>query len=131
MRTAAVLILLLLSGVGQPRQGFGQSRQDRLPPERWVQPPEAGPFLHPDGLSWFKPLPDSLFDGAPLPPPNLKRLPLEARRSAMEAAEVDPEIVIFPDSSVNAHLRRITPPLHIDPKMILPPNNTPRQRRRH
>lgn len=40
--------------------------------------------------------------------------------SALEAAEVDPGILIFPDTSVEAQIQTITPPRRVDPEMILP-----------
>ena len=46
-------------------------------------------------------------------------LPDSAYAAALDAAAVDPGILIFPDSSAGVILR-LTPPKNIDPEMIVP-----------
>ena len=41
-------------------------------------------------------------------------------QAALRAAEVDPGIVLFPDTTVDAKIRTITPPRAVDPEMIVP-----------
>ncbi|MGI9175167.1 MAG: hypothetical protein ACR2GR_07605 [Rhodothermales bacterium] len=43
-----------------------------------------------------------------------------SHRAALDAAEMDPDIVLFPDTTIKAQMRIITPPRAVDPRMIFP-----------
>jgi len=65
-------------------------------------------------------VPDSLRPEHRFPRPDSARFLASAHRSALEAAEVDPGIVIFPDVSMDPQIIQIEPPENVDPHMMIP-----------
>ena len=52
--------------------------------------------------------------------PDSVRLNAAAYRAALEAAKMDPGIIVFPDTTADAKIRVVVPPGWVDPEMIFP-----------
>ena len=96
------------------------------PPPRVDVDPASPDSTWTDRLWRFHLLPD-VFRGRALHPDSA-RLPADDLEAALEAAGVDPGIVVFPDTSVQAEIRRIRPQGGVDPEMVVP---RPRERGRN
>jgi hypothetical protein len=127
--TTAFILLLVLSALGgpesfaQPPDGPPAPRIDSVTPVPGDPvPADLIPGVTVYRAEWKSPrgLPDSLCSEHRFPRPDSARFLSDAYRSAQEAAEVDPGIVIFPDVSMDLQITQIEPPENVDPHMMIP-----------
>ena len=114
MRATATMAIILLAWVPL---SAGSYAQEKLPlkPRVGVPPSFHGFSVPPDSLQRFYALPFR-----PDPQARLNNLSTDAYAAARDAADVDPGILIFPDTSVGAEIPHLLPPGTLDPQMIIP-----------
>lgn len=119
---ATRLLLLLATCFFIAEPSWAQQPEIPLASQAGTSPPFLEQLAAPEGPGSVT---DSLCAGLPGDCP-----PSGAYASAMEAAAVDPGILVFPDTSVNAKILQIKPPENVDPKMIVPRDEERRDKER-
>ncbi len=80
--------------------------------------PNEKTTVGPDSLLCLKLPQVTLFQGKKLE----SKLPLNDYQAALEAAKIDPGILIFPDSTIGGEIVWIKPKEKVDPQMIVSPS---------
>ena len=112
-RSLAPLVVVPFIGLLFAGGNTRSARSDRPRPDVDLGPAQEKTWVAARKQERFEARLDSL-------PPDSAQPEARSYQAALEAAKVDPGILLFPDTTVEAKIRIITPPSQVDPGMIRP-----------